>query len=163
MASAAPNPVRPWGVTAAVFTLLGGVIGTHRSSDFQPSEQGLHTPFWWHADLAVAARDHAEDMDRNQFLGHTSSDGTTWEARLHAIYPYETIGEAVAYDPMGTRHAVLSTWICSEQHRAILLGPYDEMGVGVSGSYYAVDVGMAGRDEWLPVASASIGGRLKPS
>lgn len=125
-------------------------------ADFEAAERGTHTPLWWVTDLAGVAAAHAQDMDAHDTLDHTSSDGTTFAERISAVYPHPTIGETLAFDPSGeARHAVLSIWLCSPPHRAILLGDYDEIGVGVSGPYHVADVGLAGRAEWPVIPGAS--------
>ncbi len=97
--------------------------------------------------LMQVARDHAWDMARQEKMAH-SLDGQTVVDRAKRIgYPYQRIGENVAYN-MGYKNPawkVFQDWMYSPSHwENIQEGAYTEIGVGVvrskSGKYYACQV-----------------------
>ena len=117
------------------------MINTERAN------QGL-PPLAGNGILGGAARSHSTDMAVNNFLGHNSSDGTTFDVRItNAGYSYSTIAENVAAG-YGTPADVVAGWMGSSGHYANIMGPYTEIGVGYAycsgsdyGSYWTTDFG----------------------
>ena len=73
--------------------------------------------------LALAADVHSLDMLRNDFFAHESSDGTSFDRRVHAYTKARRVGENLAM-LSGVRRAartVVRMWLDSPRHRAILL------------------------------------------
>jgi uncharacterized protein YkwD len=98
------------------------------------SARGLR-PLRFNQELALAARDRANDMLAKHYFEHVSPDGIdpfTWAQRRG--YEYRQIGEnlAVGYASAG---AVVDGWMRSPGHRANILGAgYDEVGIAVAPS-----------------------------
>lgn len=87
--------------------------------------------------LERAALAHSLDMDCNNFLNHTGSDGSTWYDRVRAEgYAYNKALENIyAGDPGygGDPAAVVAWWLNSAIHRAAILNPeVSQIGVGVT-------------------------------
>lgn len=87
--------------------------------------------------LERAALAHSLDMDCNNFINHTGSDGSTWYDRVRAEgYAYNKALENIyAGDPGygGDPASVVAWWLNSAIHRAAMLSPeVSEIGVGVS-------------------------------
>jgi uncharacterized protein YkwD len=87
--------------------------------------------------LAAAALGHSLDMDCNNYLNHTGSDGSTWYDRVRAEgYAFNKALENIfAGDPGygGDPASVVAWWLKSAIHRAAILNPeVSEIGVGVS-------------------------------
>ncbi|MFP4070979.1 MAG: CAP domain-containing protein [Desulfovibrionales bacterium] len=102
--------------------------------------------------LHRAARDHAETMAEQDYLGHESPDGTGFQERIYAAgYPKTRVGEAVGAGWKDAQEA-LQNFMESPTHREILMGPkFTEIGVGYALSpdtlyehYWTVDVGAGG-------------------
>ena len=84
--------------------------------------------------LSNAAQGHADDMDNvGRYLGHKSSDGRDFEARIdEAGYDWRSIRENVASGQQSARD-VVQGWIESPGHRAnILSDDITEIGIGFS-------------------------------
>jgi uncharacterized protein YkwD len=66
--------------------------------------------------LGQSARRYAGFMLRHQYFGHL--------ARIHASSRFKWLGEALALDPGASARSgwVVSAWLHSPEHRAILLG-----------------------------------------
>jgi uncharacterized protein YkwD len=75
--------------------------------------------------LARAADAHSRDMLAADFFAHSSSNGASFATRLHRYTRARFVGETLALLPScrGRRaaHAVVSMWMHSPMHRAILL------------------------------------------
>lgn len=88
--------------------------------------------------LSRAARRHARSMVRLGFFSHTSPGGGTMSERLRANgygggrwAAGETLGWGSG--DAATPHGVVSMWMGSPPHRAILLEPgYRDVGIGVA-------------------------------
>nr|WP_068892056.1 CAP domain-containing protein [Pedobacter panaciterrae] len=52
---------------------------------------------WPDEALSIVARQHAKDMNRNNFSGHKSSDGRSVGDRISEIYPKRSNGENLAF------------------------------------------------------------------
>ncbi|MCC6619595.1 MAG: hypothetical protein IT341_11235 [Chloroflexi bacterium] len=83
--------------------------------------------------LQAAAQAHADDMARNDFVAHTSSDGTSAVERIRRYYPYNTwLGENVAAG-FTNAAAVVAGWQASPRHReGLLMVEFRAAGVGVA-------------------------------
>jgi uncharacterized protein YkwD len=98
--------------------------------------------------LDAAARGHSVDMAVNNFMSHTSSDGSSFSDRIsRAGYSYGSIGENVAAGQSSPAD-VVAAWMGSSGHKANILGPYVDIGAGYAscststyGSYWTVDFG----------------------
>ncbi|WP_025321652.1 golvesin C-terminal-like domain-containing protein [Deferrisoma camini] len=94
--------------------------------------------------LTGAARGHSRDMAANGFFSHTGSDGSVfWQRIRTGGYGLRAGAENIA---AGYRSpsAVVNAWMASPGHRANILGPYRDVGVGVArggpyGVYWTVD------------------------
>lgn len=53
--------------------------------------------FWPDEALSIVAKQHAKDLNRNNFAGHTSNDGRTVNQRIGKIYPNKSNGECLAF------------------------------------------------------------------
>ncbi|MGQ0845600.1 MAG: CAP domain-containing protein [Sporichthyaceae bacterium] len=93
--------------------------------------------------LNLSAQRHAKDMAANRFLGHTSSNGTTWMTRIkRAGYPYPG-GENVARG-YTSASKVVSSWLASPSHkRNIVNCKFKRVGIGyvAAGNYWVQDFG----------------------
>jgi len=87
--------------------------------------------------LAAAARAHAASMARRGYFAHDSADGTSFWRRIAAFYPVGgfarwQVGETLYWSRSGPSAAgVVVAWLGSPEHRAILLGDWAQVGVGI--------------------------------
>lgn len=117
VASATPTPANDW--EARVVQL----INSNRAN------QGL-PPLSVDSRLVQAARRHSQDMATNNFFDHYGSDGSSPFDRIRdAGYSFRSAGETIAGGYTSPESAV-NGWMNSSGHRAILLGNFDEVGVG---------------------------------
>jgi uncharacterized protein YkwD len=93
------------------------------------------------AALARAAQSHADDMAANDYISHTSLDGTTFDVRiLLAGYDGFPRAENIAQAP--DVDAVMLLWLSSEGHRETLLWETStETGIGVQGELWVLVTG----------------------
>lgn len=95
--------------------------------------------------LVKAARRHSAEMVHRCYFSHNSYNGTAFWSRLlyrgykRAGYHSWSVGECIAWGQgiLGTPQAIVSAWMHSPPHRAIILtSRFREVGVGVhSGTY----------------------------
>jgi uncharacterized protein YkwD len=93
-------------------------------------------PLAWDEELCRMARQHSEEMARQDFFGHEGPSGDTVE-RAHAlgIRGWRALGENIAYnqgydDPAAF---VVQRWMGSAKHRAnILSGMFTRSGLGIA-------------------------------
>lgn len=95
--------------------------------------------------LVKAARGHSVEMVHRYYFSHNSYNGTAFWSRLvyygykRAGYSSWSVGECIAWGQgiLGTPQAIVSAWMHSPPHRAIILtSRFREVGVGVhSGTY----------------------------
>ena len=90
--------------------------------------------------LTAAARGHAAAMAARGLLAHRGADGSTAADRVaRQGYAWSAVGEAIG-EGYPTAAAMVAGWMADPPHRAVLLGPYAEIGVGTapdaSGSTY---------------------------
>lgn len=85
--------------------------------------------------LGLAARRHSRAMTRRDFFSHVSPGGATLGTRVRRVrYRARALGETIAWGQggSGTPRALVRGWLRSGAHRAILLGRFRHIGVGVS-------------------------------
>jgi uncharacterized protein YkwD len=83
--------------------------------------------------LSAAAEHHSRDMLQRDFFDHTSSDGTPFHHRIRRYTDAHAVGENIA--TIGRRRGgaatVVSMWMSSPPHRAILLSSdFRRIGIG---------------------------------
>jgi uncharacterized protein YkwD len=110
--------------------------------------------------LAAAARACANDMVNRGYFDHVSPEGSTPRMRVRAagyrgrsgrFRAAETIGWGSGQ--MATPSAIVSEWLQSSEHRAILLSPrYREVGIGLA-------IGAPGTGEVGATVAADFGAR----
>lgn len=84
----------------------------------------------YNAALAKAAYDHARDMHDQDYFDHTSKDGRTFSQRAKAAgYDAFPSAENIAWGQRSPAE-VMDSWMTSSGHRANILGPSGEIGVG---------------------------------
>ncbi|MCK4337659.1 MAG: hypothetical protein KAX11_06930 [Candidatus Aminicenantes bacterium] len=90
--------------------------------------------------LSYQARMHAKEMHRfsDEVLGsrecHNSMDGTISGVRIRIAYPRADLtGEniALAYGNLDPVSAAIDNWMDDQDHRDILLGNWDRVGIGI--------------------------------
>jgi len=122
-------------------TEVAALINTERAA------HGL-SPLGTNGKLIAAARGHSQDMADQCFFSHVGSDGSTLTTRLlDQGYVYRCCGEIIAAG-FSDAQSVVSAWMNSSGHRAIILGDnYTELGVGYVncsatpyGCYWTVDL-----------------------
>jgi len=92
----------------------------------------------WNGILTVVAQNHSDDMNRNNFLGHTSSDGSTLTDRLKTVGYSSTnhAGENLAKG-YTTEQSVVEAWLKNPEHCANIMNPnYRFMGIATAGAYW---------------------------
>jgi uncharacterized protein YkwD len=96
----------------------------------------------WSAQLERAAREHAEDMFRNDFFDHGSSDGSTLADRVDATgFKWSIIGENICWGYNSVEDAVQG-WIDSPGHcHNMMNAQFRIMGAARKGSYWVLDLG----------------------
>lgn len=119
--------------------------GGCRLSQFKAGERQPQRPLAWSLTLNDAARFHSNDMRRHNMVSHDSSDGTSADRRIARYYSGFTYGENVAAGYGSPRTTVMEGWMCSSGHRSnIMLADWEEIGVGVAGSFMTQDFGARG-------------------
>ncbi len=109
---------------------------------FSSTESSPKWPLYWNEGLGAAANYHSTDMNVDGYFDHDSNDGTSWSTRIYSFYSGSTIGENIAWGYSSPYSAVVEGWMCSGGHRAnIMSTSFDELGTGVSGTYYTQDFG----------------------
>lgn len=99
-------------------------------------------PIKWNAQLEQAALGHANDMLRNDFFAHQSSDGSGIGDRADgAGYKWRAVGENIAQGYPNFQRTLLA-WQASPGHCINLMrGGYSEMGVALVGDIWVQDFG----------------------
>lgn len=122
--------------------------------DFQADEQVPKDPMYIDVALTEASRYHSETMEENSCFQHDSCDGSGEDFATRVSHWYTEsgyIGENIAMGTSDPRYAVMGMWMCSSGHRAnIMLGDYNEMGPGISGSYLTQDFAAGSLTEGEP-------------
>ncbi|MFT4975694.1 MAG: hypothetical protein ACI8S6_001581 [Myxococcota bacterium] len=109
-------------------------LGGCSFSSFSADERTPKAPIYYNRDLNTVARLHSEDMRDNDFFSHSSSDGTSFSARVGAWYATSFIGENIAWGYANSEVVVVQGWMCStEGHRQnIMSGDWTELGTGAA-------------------------------
>ena len=93
-------------------------------------------PLAWDEELCRMARQHSEDMARQDYFGHEGSDGGTVErARALGVRGWKALGENIAYNQGFEDPAAFAVerWMGSAKHRAnILSGMFTRSGLGIA-------------------------------
>ena len=94
-------------------------------------------PVVWNDLLEFAAQKHSNDMDKNNFFSHTSSNGKNPGDRIsEAGYKWKTYGENIAKGRK-TENDAITGWMNSADHCKNIMNPnFREMGVAASGNYW---------------------------
>lgn len=79
-------------------------------------------PLQWNAQLATAAETHSADMASNNYVSHTSLDGTTVSGRAAAVGYAGQMGENIGAG-YATMDEAMKAWILSPGHCANLMNP----------------------------------------
>ncbi|MBQ7231945.1 MAG: hypothetical protein IJX07_01765 [Bacillales bacterium] len=89
------------------------------------------------SDLSQISFLHSQDMEQNQFFSHESPNTGTLKDRLEqGNYPFQAAGENIAANYTDGLDVTVG-WLNSPGHRVNLLSKeFNEIGIGVSGSYY---------------------------
>ncbi len=123
------------------------------TSSWSSSERSPKEPLYYHDGLTEIAQLHSEDMERHDFMDHTSWDGTSWSNRIRPYYPGGTLGENVAWGYRDNASALFDGWMCSSGHRSnIMSASFEDLGVGIEDDYYTQDFGGGARTPHVPVA-----------
>jgi uncharacterized protein YkwD len=85
-------------------------------------------------EIAAGARSHSRTMARHHFFDHASLNGGSWSRRVRKFAHARTLGEVLGYMQAagnGEARSIVSMWMRSAPHRAILLSrSFDRAGVG---------------------------------
>lgn len=94
-------------------------------------------PVQWNTKIAAAAREHSDDMQRNQYFDHTGTDGSEAGDRLTRNgYPWQTYGENLALG-YPSANAVFQGWKDSAGHcKNMMKASFREMGAARAGDYW---------------------------
>ena len=111
-------------------------------NSFQASEKTPKVPLLWDHGLGEAARVHSDDMNARNYFAHDTQGGPSFSQRVWSYYDGGAIGENIAYGYGTAWRTVVEGWMCSSGHRSnIMATDFDELGTGVSGTYYTQDFG----------------------
>jgi len=96
----------------------------------------------WNNLLAGSALAHSKDMNKNNFLEHTSSNGATIGDRYTlAGYKWVAFGENIG-SGQTSEQQIFTEWIKSEGHcKNIMSADFKEMGAARDGNYWTQDLG----------------------
>src|SRR5688572_20445115 len=76
----------------------------------------------WNDQLAVAALNHSNDMNTNNYFSHTALNGSTPGDRISAAgYAWKAYGENIAKG-YSSEQAVIDGWLKSEDHCKNIMG-----------------------------------------
>lgn len=119
-----PSPIESGSRSTSVIQEVVNIVNHERS------RAGL-SPLRMHSQLNAAAQAHSNDMARNNFMGHTGSDGSSMGDRIKRHgYNFRTAGENVAAGQRSPQD-VMRSWMNSPGHRQNILNPnFRDIGVG---------------------------------
>jgi uncharacterized protein YkwD len=91
---------------------------------------------------------HAADMVRRHYFAHERA-GWTLAGRMRIVGWTGRVAEAIGWGcgGLGVPRAIVASWLASPTHRAIVLGPYRRIGVGVA--IGAVQSACSGAGTWV--------------
>jgi uncharacterized protein YkwD len=102
--------------------------------------------------MNVGANQHSRSMAGRGYFAHSSADGSSWSRRVRHYSGAPHVGEVIGWtthtSPARQARVIVSTWVHSAPHRAVLLTRgFSRFGVaryrGGSYTYFTVD--FAGR------------------
>jgi uncharacterized protein YkwD len=96
------------------------------------------TPFSLNSQLRSAARAHSSDMLQNNYFDH-NSPSEAWDARIARYLKSPLVGEDIAWGQgsYGTPEGIVSQWMHSPTHRAIILtAGLHHIGLGLATGTY---------------------------
>lgn len=101
-------------------------VGRNCGAKFFPATN----PVTWNDSLALASKDHAEDIAKNEIFSHTGSDGSEPAERVTRNgYTYKSTAENIAFGHPTIDEAVQG-WIDSPSHCVNLMGSkFEETGL----------------------------------
>jgi streptogrisin C len=125
-------PAGAGGLGAAESSLLSAINST-RASHGLPAVRA-------DGRLIRVARSHSVGMLRGNSFSHDS-----FTARMRASHARgPRFGENIAWGPAATRHLVISAWLASPRHRAVLLRPgWRRIGIGIAAGTFGGHGGAA--------------------
>lgn len=139
-----------------------------KSTNEARSANGLQ-PLSLNSKLDTSAQLKANDMVKKNYWSHNSPDGTEpWYWFDQAGYTYSAAGENLAYG-FSTGSEVSAAWMNSPEHKANVLGNYEDVGFGIAssasyqGGEYTVVVAHYGKPRAVdvtPVQSLASSGTL---
>jgi uncharacterized protein YkwD len=97
------------------------------------------TPFSLNSQLHSAARAHSSDMLQNNYFDHNSPT-EAWDARIARYLKSPLVGEDIAWGQgsYGTPEGIVSQWMHSPTHRAIILtAGLHHIGLGLATGTYS--------------------------
>lgn len=97
------------------------------------------TPYEFSPELQKAAQRHADDMSKNNFLGHTGTDGSSFSQRAREAGFRGTSGGEIAA-PVGDPAEAVKLWKASPGHHAQMLSSHRYIGAATAGKNAAVAV-----------------------
>lgn len=100
---------------------------------------GAAVPVTWNDTLALVAKKHSEDMNANNKLNHTGTDGSLVDERISAAgYVYSFYAENLLKGG-ATEEEAIKAWRESTAHCENLMDPnINQIGVGTSGTYWTM-------------------------
>lgn len=103
------------------------------------------TPLVMNQQLMIAAKSHADYMDRNGSMTHMegwiwSKNRTVANRAKNNGYQFTFIGENIAWG-QHTVMEVMKTWWNSPPHKSNILGNYADVGFARTGDYWCVVFG----------------------
>jgi uncharacterized protein YkwD len=134
-----PDPDPAFGATALrLLELVNEARAEPRTCGARGGFDATH-PLALEARLVRAAQGHSDDMHANAFFDHTGSDGSSPADRVtREGYVWAAVGETIA-SGQSTPERVVSAWLASDGHCAILMGPgYAELGAGETSLYWTL-------------------------
>lgn len=87
----------------------------------------------YNSTLNAVATKHSQWMDENNTMSHVGENGSTFIQRCQAM-GISCLAENVAYGFSSAKH-LFELWKNSPSHNKNMLGPYTQIGLGVSGLY----------------------------
>jgi uncharacterized protein YkwD len=89
-------------------------------------------PLSRHKELDLAAQRHAENMAAQNKMSHELDDQNPVDRAKAAGYPTRIVGETIAWQTDLDAAKTVTQWMESKIHHDILLGEYEDIGVGLA-------------------------------
>lgn len=108
-------------------------------------------PVSWDTRLETAAAGHSADMEKNGFMGHDGSDGSSFSKRIReAGFDWSKCAENVAQG-YTSEEQVVEGWLKSPPHCRNIMDPaYRFIGVARSGTSWTLDLGETRENQLRP-------------